>query len=138
MTSNKPLSAQQFEAVLGNFIGSQNSYYRETPLGRIEYTDGILFLQQNGCFWLIDAIASYQTQQFKSVDEAKRAVFGGRQFWKLRVDLDTHSGKLICDDGNGNVRVTQEIEFTDFPLSKLDIYVEIQAECVFLCLMSEY
>jgi hypothetical protein len=130
MTSNKPLSAQQFEAVLGNFIGSQKLYHRETPLGRIEYTDGIFFLQQNGCLWLIDAIASYQTQEFKSLDD--------RQFWKLRVDLDTHSGKLICDDGNGNVRVTQEIEFTDFPLSKLDIYVEIQENCVFLCLMSEY
>lgn len=130
MASNKPLSAQQFEAVLGNFIGSQNSYYRETPLGRIEYTDGVFFLQQNGCLWLIDGIASYQTQEFKVADD--------RQFWKLRVDLDTHSGKLICDDGNGNIRVTQSLEFTDFPLSKLDIYVEIQSECVFLCLMSEY
>jgi hypothetical protein len=130
MNLSKSLTAQQFEAVLANFIGSQNLYHRETPLGRIEYTDGIFFLQRNGCFWLIDAIASYQTQQFKSVDD--------RQFWKLRVDADTQSAKLICDDGNGNIRVTQEIEFTDFPLSKLDIYVEIQAECVFLCLMSEY
>jgi hypothetical protein len=130
MTSNKPQSAQQFGAVLKNFIGSQNLYFRETPLGRIDYTDGVFFLQRNGCLWLIDAIASYQTPQFKAVDD--------RQFWKLRVDADTHSAKLNCDDGNGNIRVTQDIEFTDFPLSKLDIYVEIQENCVFLCLMSEY
>jgi hypothetical protein len=75
MNLSKSLTAQQFEAVLANFIGSQNLYHRETPLGRIEYTDGIFFLQRNGCFWLIDAIASYQTQQFKSVDD--------RQFWKV-------------------------------------------------------
>jgi hypothetical protein len=123
------LTAQEFHVALENFTGSQNLYFRETPTGRIEYTDGIRFLQQNGCMWLIDEIASYQTKQFKSLDN--------RQFWKLRVDLETHSAKLICDDGNGNIRVTQEIEFTDFPLSKLDIYVEIR-DCVFLCLMSEY
>jgi hypothetical protein len=122
------LTAQEFHVALENFTGSQNLYFRETSTGRIEYTDGIYFLQQNGCLWMIDAIASYQTQEFKAVDD--------RQFWKLRVNTD-RSAKLICDDGNGNVRVTQEIEFTDFPLSKLDIYVEIR-DCVFLCLMSEY
>lgn len=122
------LTAQEFHVALENFTGSQNLYFRETSTGRIEYTDGIYFLQQNGCLWMIDAIASYQTQEFKAVDD--------RQFWKLRVNAD-RSAKLICDDGNGNIRVTQEIEFTDFPLSKLDIYVEIR-DCVFLCLMSEY
>lgn len=125
------MTAQQFQAVLENFIGSQNLYYRNIPtVGRIEYTDGIFFLQRNGCLWLIDAVASYQTTEFKAADD--------RQFWKLRVDAETRSGELTCDDGNENVRITQEIEFTDFPLSKLDIYVEIQANCVFLCLMSEY
>jgi hypothetical protein len=122
------LTAQEFHVALENFTGSQNLYFRETSTGRIEYTDGIYFLQQNGCLWMIDAIASYQTQEFKAVDD--------RQFWKLRVNA-ARSAKLICDDGNGNVRVTQEIEFTDFPLSELNIYVEM-THCVFLCLMSEY
>jgi hypothetical protein len=123
------LNAEQFQADLAQFNGSEKSYYRDTPLGRIEYTDGIRYLQQNGCLWIVDAIASYQTPQFKAADD--------RQFWKLRVNLYTHSAELICDDGNGNIRVTQKIELTDFPLSKLDIYVEI-TDRVFLCLMSEY
>ncbi len=96
------LNAEQFQADLAQFNGSEKSYYRDTPLGRIEYTDGIRYLQQNGCLWLIDAIASYQTPQFKAADD--------RQFWKLRVNLYTHSAELICDDGNGNIRVTQKIE----------------------------
>lgn len=129
MNLPKSLTAQEFQAALQNYSGSENLYYCQMPLGRIEYTDGIRFLHQNGCYWLIDAVASYQTQQFKAADD--------RQFWKLRVDRDTYSAKLTCDDGNGNIRVTQEIEFTDFPLSKLDIYVEITHR-VFLCLMSEY
>jgi hypothetical protein len=128
MTSSN-LTAQEFQIALENFIGSQNLYYRKTPTGRIEYTDGIYFLQRNDCLWLIDAIASYQTQEFKAVDD--------RQFWKLRVDPATHTATLICDDGNGNIRVTQLIEFTDFPLSELNIYVEIN-HSVFLCLISEY
>jgi hypothetical protein len=128
MTSSN-LTAQDFQVALENFIGSQNLYYRETSTGRIEYTDGIYFLQRNGCLWLIDAIVSYQTQEFKAIDD--------RQFWKLRVDTETHTANLICDDGNGNIRATQLIEFTDFPLSELNIYVEITHR-IFLCLMSEY
>ena len=123
------LNAEQFQADLAQFNGSEKSYYLDTPLGRIEYTDGIRYLQQNGCLWIVDAIASYQTPQFKAADD--------RQFWKLRVNLYTHSAELICDDGNGNIRVTQKIELTDFPLSELHIYVEI-TDRVFLCLMSEY
>jgi hypothetical protein len=31
-------------------------------------------------------------------------------------------GVLTCDDGNGNVVFTKEIEFTDFPLSEIRFY----------------
>jgi hypothetical protein len=129
MTSNS-LNTCEFQHELFLFNGSGKSYSdRALVVGRVEYTDGIRFLQQNGCCWLIDAIASYQTHEFKLADEC--------QFWKLSVDLETQQAKLICDDGNGNIRITQEIDYTDFPLSKLDIYVEIR-DCVFMCLMSEY
>ncbi len=117
-------------AALAHFNGSENLYFRQTLAGRIEYTDGIRYLQQQGCCWLIDAIASYQTRKFKAEDD--------RQFWKLSVDLETHQAQLVCDDGNGNIRVFQDIPFTDFPLPELNIYVEIQPNCIFLCLMSEY
>ena len=129
MTPTKTLTAQEWELHLGYFYGSENSYYRRTPLGRIDYTDGIRFLQQHGCYWLIDEIASYQTTEFKDRDD--------RQFWKLAVDLQTQQAQLICDDGNGNIRVSKEINYTDFPLPELKIYVEI-GDRVFLCLMSEY
>jgi hypothetical protein len=129
MNLTQTLTPAELESALQHFYGSENSYYRQTPSGRIDYTDGIRFLQQHGCYWLIDAISIYQTPEFKAEDN--------RQFWKLIVDLKTQQAKLICDDGNGKIRVTQEIPYTDFPLPEIKIYVEI-SDRVFLCLMSEY
>lgn len=129
MNPTQTLTPTELESALQHFYGSENSYYRQTPSGRIDYTDGIRFLQQHGCYWLIDAISSYQTPEFKAEDD--------RQFWKLIVDLKTQQAKLICDDGNGNIRVNREIPYTDFPLPEIKIYVEI-SDRVFLCLMSEY
>jgi hypothetical protein len=129
MIQSKSMNLQEFQSDIDSFYGYENLYFRQTLSGRIEYTDGIRFLQHNGCCWLIDAICSYQTPEFKAEND--------RQFWKLVVTLSTGQAQLMCDDGNGNIRITQDIPFTDFPLSEIKIYVEIQ-HCVFLCLLSEY
>jgi uncharacterized protein DUF6876 len=42
------------------------------------------------------------------------------QLWKLAVDLDRHTATLTCDDGNGNIVFSKQIEFTDFPLEFSD------------------
>ena len=69
---------------------------------------------------MTDAVASYQTSEFKAKYD--------RQWWKLSVDLDTNAATLTADDGDGNILVTQEIEFTDFPLPEIKIYVEINPQ----------
>lgn len=105
---------------LAGFYGSEN-YYRFMNL---IITDGVHFLAQNNCHWLIVAISSHQT---KKVREAS----GGFQSWKL-VPMDREkTGKmavLVCDDGNGKVLVRQEIELTDFPFNRFpegfNLYVE--------------
>jgi hypothetical protein len=96
----------------------------------IYYTDGIKWLQENAnCYWLTDLIASYQTTAFKKAND--------RQFWKLVVT--DSSAVITCDDGDGNISVTQAIEYTDFPLPSLSIWVEIQEEGrIFIYLPSEY
>jgi hypothetical protein len=129
MNSTKSLTAEELTAALQHFTGSEKSYYRPTLSGRIDYTEGVRFLQQHGCYWLIDAIASYQTSEFKEQND--------RQFWKLSVDLTTSQATLICDDGNGNVLVTQSIEHTDFPLAEVKIWVNIDPR-IFMFLPSEY
>jgi hypothetical protein len=123
------MTPQELESGLASFCGSENLYHRSTPI-LIYYTYGIKWLQENAnCYWLIDLIASYQTTEFKQAND--------RQFWKLVVT--DKSAVITCDDGNGNISVTQLSEHTDFPLPCLSIWVEIQEENrVFIYLPSEY
>jgi hypothetical protein len=124
------MTPQELQAELANFCGSTNLYHRSSPI-LVHYTEGIKYLQEaTNCHWLIDVIASYQTQEFKAEHD--------RQVWKLKV-LPGSSAIVTCDDGNGNICVAQGIKYTDFPLPKFDIWVEIQAEGrIFLFLPSEY
>jgi hypothetical protein len=41
--------------------------------------------------------------------------------WKLTVRSD-RSATLTCDDGNGTVVFTKEIEYTDFPLDEISLW----------------
>jgi hypothetical protein len=61
----------------------------------------------------MDAIASHQGNQ-----RVKREY---SQFWTLRRITGTHF-VLSCDDGNGNILTTQDIPYSDFPLSEIKLY----------------
>jgi hypothetical protein len=123
------MTPQELQTQLAGFYGSENLYHRSTPIV-IYYTDGIKWLQENAdCYWLTDLIASYQTTTFRKANE--------RQFWKLVVT--DNSAVITCDDGDGNISVTQSIDYTDFPLPTLSIWVEIQSNGrIFIYLPSEY
>ncbi len=123
------MTPEELQSQLAGFYGSENLYYRSTPI-LIYYTDRIKWLQENvNCYWLTDLIASYQTTKFKAAND--------RQFWKLVVK--DSSAVITCDDGNGNISITQSIDYTDFPLPQLNIWVEIQQEGrIFIYLPSEY
>jgi hypothetical protein len=111
---------EQIQLDLQSFIGSINLWKRRTPIP-ITYTDGVKYLQDKlSAFWLTDAIASYQSREFKKQYEF--------QVWKLTVAED-NTGSLTATDGNDdNAIVTQEIEYTDFPLSEIVIFVTIEPE----------
>jgi hypothetical protein len=87
---------------------------------RVLCTDGAkLMADLVGAYWLLDAIASYQT---KKLDQE----CDGMQFWKL-----IPNGKgctLICQKDSGEPElVRQEIEYTDFPFDgdkPFDLWVE--------------
>jgi hypothetical protein len=103
---------------LGQFTGT-DQYHRHLNL---LCTDGVMFLAQNAdCFWLLDAIASYQT---KLTANPRLRDF---QLWKLIVHRDRtfNPAVLTCTDGDtADSIVTQTIEATDFPLPSIRLYVE--------------
>jgi hypothetical protein len=127
-TAATPRTAADFERELKNFTGSLTQY--RTPFGML-YTEGVqhLILEStgvigangqrcNGAFWLLDAIASHQPQAKKACD--------GFQLWTLTLhDQGASSGATLrCRaDSDQEPIITQEIEYTDFPLASVKLYV---------------
>jgi len=114
-------------ADLSHFTGT-NQYYRHWAM-RLVYTDGVKYVADDGdAYWLLDAISSYQTRTF-----LKDPMLQEFQVWKLTVTAD-QKGILVCERDTNDVVVTQEIAYTDFPLSEIKLYL---VESV-LMLLSEY
>jgi hypothetical protein len=110
------MNATELKADLAGFSGTEG--YTKY-LGGLMLTDGVRYLAENaGCFWLLDIIASYQSKCRKDADLREM------QFWKLTVNADD-SAVVTCEDGNGNVKITQKMEYTDFPLSEVKVWVEL-------------
>ena len=113
---------------LPNFYGT-DGYTRWSALFRnFVLTDGALYLAENaGAFWLMDAIAShlgsYRDEDFVVAKFSKK----GNEWWKLRLE-----------DGNDNVLAQQAIEYSDFPLDEITLYVEFDGTNHVILLPSEH
>lgn len=108
------MEADEFSNNLGQFTGTES--YWKFNLG-VLLTDGAKFVADNagnGAYWLMDAIASY-----KADPQIASQSF---QHWILKVRKD-NTAVLTCDDGDGNVLVTQEILYTDFPIEEIRFYL---------------
>lgn len=99
---------------LSMFIGTEH-YYAHILMPGVCYTDGIKYVAEEGkAYWLVDLIVSGQV-----LNKVRKEDF---QVWTLKVK--DNKGSITADDGNGNVIYKQEIEYTDFPLPEIKIYVE--------------
>jgi len=92
---------------LAQFTGTEY-YYKHFTSGK--YTDGVKFLAEKAnCYWLLDAIFSYNRKEHF-------------QLWKLRVN--NHKGVLTMqEDSDTLALITQEFDYTDFPLVSIDLYL---------------
>jgi hypothetical protein len=131
--NTSPLTAGQLQENLAQFTGTEH-YYRFW-YGIRYLTDGVKYLADSAaCYWLVDAIGSYQPELAEHQDARLHDV----QFWTLKVN-DDHSAVLTCvADGNEPPAITQAIEYTDFPLPEIDIWVQRSGEDMFALLPSEY
>ncbi len=132
--AEKQLTKEELEAGLAQFYGSEQWY--KASFGGVMYTDGVKFLADHaGAYWLIDAVASYQGQPALRGEEF--------QAWRLTVDLEARAAVLVADDGNGNELARQVIEYTDFPLEAVTLYLVYGSldgvtPCWILMLPNEY
>jgi hypothetical protein len=102
-------------ADLRQFTGSE-TIYRHPLVRRVVYSEGAQHVASAGeAYWLLDEIAfrqcdtpAVQAQEF--------------QVWTLTVQPD-RCATLTCGDGNGRVVFTKEIDWTDFPLEQIELWV---------------
>lgn len=117
-TKTREERAAEIETMMAHANGT-NGYTRWSPLFRGHVlTDGALALaDMAGAHWLMDAIASYHGQVM--LDPMLKDI----QFWTFKLNDDKTSGVLICERDTDDVVITQEIEYTDFPLDEIRLYV---------------
>ena len=122
---------QELEEGLPHFTGTEE-YHRVQQVGKkpVYATDGVKFLcDKAGSYWLIDVIASHQRNPKVRGEDL--------QTWKLTVALNKF-GVVTCDDGNGSILVRQEIPYTDFPMSEIVIYAQVDEDKIVVMLPGEY
>ena len=92
-------------------------------------TDGALYLAENaGAYWLCDAIAShYPSYKDEGFVVAKLRRAKATEGWVLRIE-----------DGNDGLLADQLIEYSDFPLDEITLYVIPQDDLWVILLPSEY
>ena len=114
------------QADLRQFQGTE-TWYRHPLNKEVLYTEGAQYVAEKaGAYWLLDEIALAQ--------QAIPAVAAQRfQDWRLTVNAD-YTATLACEDGNCNPVYSKQIEYTDFPLEKVNLWVADGA----IMLPSEY
>lgn len=114
--TDRHAKAEEIANHLAMFIGGGDQFGHWT--GRIRFTEGVRYLADKaGAYWLIDAIVSYQAS--KAIRKNPRLAF---QLWRLQVA----DGAAVLDcreDSDCKPAIRQEIEYTDFPLDEIELYV---------------
>jgi hypothetical protein len=122
-------NTKQLPANLCQFSGS-TQFYRH-PFGVI-FTEGIHYLAEEcGAFWLIDVVASYQSQLCSEAF----------QLWRIERDARNESGCVVTcrSDTNEPDLVKQRIPYTDFPLDQpFEFYAVCNGDQPVVMLKSEY
>ncbi len=113
------LHPTQFQLDLRQFTGT-TQWYQWSHLTKLICTDGAKYLaDEAGAYWLLDAIASHQSAP--AIQDSQR--LQDFQVWILKVNSDKSCRLTCAEDSDIAPAVIQDIEFTDFPLAEIKLYV---------------
>jgi hypothetical protein len=120
------MTAQQIRDGLRNFHCTEG--YTRYTFG-ILLTDGVKWLcDATQSYWLVDAIGSYQNSPKVKDDESLQGI----QFWTLKVNTEKKNAVLTLERDTNDVVLTQNIEYTDFPLKEIKLYYSPQDKVLLL------
>ena len=113
------LSAQELHQALPQFTGTTH-WFQWSRLTDLTCTDGAKYLaEEAGAYWLLDAVASHQNalviQDLQRLQEF--------QIWTLTVKADKSCCLTCAEDSDVAPVIVQDIEFTNFPLKEIKLYV---------------
>lgn len=121
---NKNITLPELENELLNFTGTEN-YWKHSLVPNMLFTDGVREMANVAkAYWLIDLIFSHQHKK-----KVRDADF---QIWTLTVNDDRTAVVTCKEDTNEPIIVTQELEFTDFPVGQIKLYLIGEKEKVLL------
>lgn len=118
------MNAIELQQNLNQFSGSE-TFTKLYP--RLTITEGALYLAENAqCWWLMDMIYSH-------IPKLAKEGFGVA---KLTVVEST--AVFTIDDGNDHILATQKIDYTDFPLPEIKLYIADNGDAWTILLPQEY
>lgn len=125
------MQSTELRTQLAQFTGSA-TFTRHALIPRMLMTEGIVYLASAAAaHWLTDAIGSYLFDL-----RAQQEPF---QVWRLAVDAQSRRAVLYMTDGNASDPIiTQQIDYTDFPLPQIDLWLVADGEHWVLMLPTEY
>lgn len=125
------MQSNDIRTQLAQFTGSA-TFTRHALIPRMLMTEGIVYLASAAAaHWLTDAIGSYLLDL-----RAQQELF---QVWRLAVDTQSCRAVLTMTDGNGSDPIiAQQIDYTDFPLPQIDLWLVADDEHWVLMLPTEY
>ena len=117
---------EQILAELPNFYGTE-AYHQWSMIARnFVLTDGAKYIAEVcGAYWLMDVIASHVS------------AYRSEGFALVQLTKEGDGCTIVISDGNDNTLAEQAIEFTDFPLDELKLYV-VHGDYWIIMLPSEY
>jgi hypothetical protein len=127
------------EADLSMSYGTSQFYFAQ-PFPNLNYSDGVKHVADLGLRWLIDIIASHEfhNKPFQALKKANAALNAFR-VWTLDVNTNTKTAIVTCVEDTGKpAAVTQNVSFTDCPLSQVKIYAFTEGDIIRLIMPSEY
>jgi hypothetical protein len=109
------INTQKFMQDLKRFTGSTQVFPRLIGDYMMMLTEGVIYVADEGhAWWLPDLIHSYQYQPIIFREKFQR--------WVLKKYSDD-TWTINCTDGNGKALCTQHIQYSDFPLPEIILWV---------------
>lgn len=115
----KTINPDRLLVDLRQFIGT-TQWHKWSNLTHLVCTDGAKYLaEEAGAYWLLDAIASHQNAP--ALKDSPR--LQELQIWILTVNAKKSCRLTCAEDSDIAPVVVQDIEFTDFPMKEVKLYV---------------